>query len=108
VILKFYARLNYQRAALFLLGVPSELSGPVMRKNSYVRWHTSPVISKHRIRLLKLPRAGLSFCAQASRLNILLAVAIGTSRQSVPEWLTVAFGAKRTLFGTGAECLGRE
>ena len=47
-----------------------------MRNNSYVRWHTSQVISIHRIRFLKLPRAGLSFCAQASRLNILLAVAI--------------------------------
>ena len=29
-------------------------------------------------------------------------------RQSVPGWMMVAFGAKRTLFGPDAEWLGRE
>jgi hypothetical protein len=28
--------------------------------------------------------------------------------QSVPGWMMVAFGAKRTLFGIGARWLGRE
>ncbi|HZL62741.1 MAG TPA: hypothetical protein VFC32_10630, partial [Pseudolabrys sp.] len=40
----------------------------------YLRWHTSRIISKHRIKVLKLPRGGLSFCDLGSRHQIWLAV----------------------------------
>src|ERR1035437_8175435 len=73
VILKFNASPIISAQHLFF-GVPSELSRPVMRKNYYLRWHTSRIISKHRIKFLKLPRGGLSFCDLGSRHQIWLAV----------------------------------